>query len=316
VATVNRYGQRTVEFFEEVRAELSAELRTRKCDFTIQTQSIVDGSQPGIPHFIYTDHTHLANLYYQDSMHADCTHANGSRKNAAFIDMRRPSSPQRVRLEITGRALRDFRVADPVRGIGWQYPDTPARISGRGSLRQQGNTFCRNRVGTKGRSATPSSLQRGLKGLPDAKLKIIGCSPDVDLPNCTILGRLPLKEVAKHLPQQPFSACPLAMNRLAWCFLKPSPIALPVIGSPVARCRNSSIENRRQRFLVPLGRCCPSGGATQRTDLHRRRNANALARPVTCAWAVVTRGNAWEPKSQKRIRRELQSAKEPNSQTA
>jgi hypothetical protein len=66
VAAINSYGQRTAEFFEIVHAELRVKLGPLKCEFTIQTQSIVDGSQPGMPHFIYTDHTHLANLYYPD----------------------------------------------------------------------------------------------------------------------------------------------------------------------------------------------------------------------------------------------------------
>src|SRR5690349_17327849 len=34
--------------------------------FTFQTQSLFDASVPGVPHFLYTDHTALTNSYYPD----------------------------------------------------------------------------------------------------------------------------------------------------------------------------------------------------------------------------------------------------------
>src|SRR5262249_45150753 len=34
--------------------------------FSFQMQSLYDTSVPGVPHFIYTDHTHLSNLHYPD----------------------------------------------------------------------------------------------------------------------------------------------------------------------------------------------------------------------------------------------------------
>ena len=34
------------------------------CLFSMQTQSLYDASIDGLPHFLYTDHTHLANLRY------------------------------------------------------------------------------------------------------------------------------------------------------------------------------------------------------------------------------------------------------------
>src|SRR4030042_2598849 len=38
-----------------------------KIAFPFQLQSIFDTSVPGIPNFVYTDHTHLANLWYSQS---------------------------------------------------------------------------------------------------------------------------------------------------------------------------------------------------------------------------------------------------------
>jgi hypothetical protein len=55
------YGRRTPRFFDASRREIQRLLAPHRYDFTLQTQSIEDASQPGVPHFIYTDHTHLTN---------------------------------------------------------------------------------------------------------------------------------------------------------------------------------------------------------------------------------------------------------------
>jgi len=44
----------------------------RSCLFSIQTQSLYDASIDGLPHFLYTDHTHLANLKYPGANGRSC----------------------------------------------------------------------------------------------------------------------------------------------------------------------------------------------------------------------------------------------------
>ena len=50
--------------FHQIRRLLLAHLAGRHAEFafTLSTQSLFDAHLPGLPHFIYTDHTHLANL--------------------------------------------------------------------------------------------------------------------------------------------------------------------------------------------------------------------------------------------------------------
>jgi len=56
---------RTPYIFKTVRRLLKQRLSHQKYLFTFQMQSLFDCSLPNVPHFIYTDHTHQANLYYQ-----------------------------------------------------------------------------------------------------------------------------------------------------------------------------------------------------------------------------------------------------------
>lgn len=57
---------RTPYYFNRLRRELLKRLARKPYVFSFQTQSLWDASAPGLPHFVYTDHTHLANLEYPD----------------------------------------------------------------------------------------------------------------------------------------------------------------------------------------------------------------------------------------------------------
>jgi hypothetical protein len=46
----------------KLHALMRDELDARRHIFSFQTQSMYDTSVPGIPHYLYTDHTHLSNL--------------------------------------------------------------------------------------------------------------------------------------------------------------------------------------------------------------------------------------------------------------
>ena len=50
---------RTTYYLERLRRRLAERLSRRRYLFTLQTQSLFDGSLPGVPHFVYTDHAEL-----------------------------------------------------------------------------------------------------------------------------------------------------------------------------------------------------------------------------------------------------------------
>jgi hypothetical protein len=57
---------RTTRYFKRVKAALSGRLVPGEYAFSFQTQSLFDASREGVPHCVYTDHTHLALLDYPD----------------------------------------------------------------------------------------------------------------------------------------------------------------------------------------------------------------------------------------------------------
>ena len=50
---------RTTYYHDRLRRRLAERLSQRGYVFTLQTQSLFDGSLPGVPHFVYTDHAEL-----------------------------------------------------------------------------------------------------------------------------------------------------------------------------------------------------------------------------------------------------------------
>src|ERR1044071_3434408 len=56
---------RTPYIFRKIRTLIRDKVAYEDYSFSFQMQSLFDGSTPGIPHFVYTDHTHLQNLHYE-----------------------------------------------------------------------------------------------------------------------------------------------------------------------------------------------------------------------------------------------------------
>src|SRR5579872_4045055 len=56
----------TTYTFKRLHLAMRQWIKPGRHAFSFQMQSMYDTSVPGVPHFIYTDHTHLSNLHYPD----------------------------------------------------------------------------------------------------------------------------------------------------------------------------------------------------------------------------------------------------------
>jgi hypothetical protein len=62
---------RTPYIFKQVRQLIGTHISKDRYLFSFQIQSLFDCSVPGLPHFVYTDHTHLENLHYSTNKKAN-----------------------------------------------------------------------------------------------------------------------------------------------------------------------------------------------------------------------------------------------------
>lgn len=223
---------RTEYFFNLVRTKAHTLIQEKNYTFTFQTQSFFDVSFPGTPNFLYTDHTHLANLYYPEfnlkklypkkwinlekSVYRNAainftmsTHVSQS------IYEHYQCSKEKIKNVYVGSNSGPLTIHNNVRynkqnilflGIAWQRKGGPQLIEAFKIVRE---------------------------ALPDATLTIVGCSPKIDIDNCTVIGKVPLSEVNKYYGQASVFCLPTRLEPFGIVFIEAFSNKLPVIASNI-----------------------------------------------------------------------------------
>ncbi|MGR9085954.1 MAG: glycosyltransferase family 4 protein [Gammaproteobacteria bacterium] len=225
---------RTPYVFNMVRQAMLAKLADRNYGFTFQSQSVFDLSLPGVPHFVYTDHTHLANLQYPGFKRERLL-------SRAWIDCEK---------EIYRNASLNFSMSSNIsRSMIEDYgcaPDTVACVyCGANVQAKEDDVFDDSRfakknilfVGVdwqrKGGPVLVEAFRTVLETYPDATLTIVGCNPDIELPNCQVVGRIPLPEVKKYFEQASVFCLPTTLEPFGIVFLEAMAHKLPIIASNI-----------------------------------------------------------------------------------
>lgn len=242
---------RTRYSFESIRRALRRRLTRQEYRFTFQTGSRVDGSVPGIPHFVYTDHTHLANRQYPDP-------PPNWKFSTEWIELER---------EIYHRATRVFTFSSNIeRSLIEDYGVEPAKIRcayagsnlprrPRASARVPGGKtilFVGMEWERKGGPLLVAAFRRVLQEHPDAKLVIVGCAPAVSVPNCEIHGLLPIEEVAVHFQRANIFCMPTRCEPFGIVIVEAMLAGLPVVATRLGALPDL-VQNGVNGFLIESG---------------------------------------------------------------
>ena len=223
---------RTPWFFNRTRKFILKTLSDKDYRFTFQTQAIFDASIPGIPHFLYTDHTHMANLDYPgwDRNHllneSWFKRENQIYANTALIFTMSSNitnslirdydcNPEKVRLVYSGANIR----TDPYE----RFADS--RFAAKNILFVGVNWL------RKGGPDLVESFKLVLKVHPDATLTIVGCSPKVEVPNCFVAGNVGLEEVKEFYNQASVFCLPTLFEPFGIAFLEAMAHKLPIVAT-------------------------------------------------------------------------------------
>jgi glycosyltransferase involved in cell wall biosynthesis len=242
---------RTAYIFRAIKALTSAVLSKDRYAFSIQNQSLFDGSKAGIPHYVYTDHTHLANLRYPD------------------FDRRRLYSARWVELERSvylNATLNFTRNRLAARSIVEDYSCPPDKVVCVFAGSNVGTDFEVNVrkysskrilfVGTewerKGGPELVEAFKRVLEAHPTARLTIIGCSPEVDVPNCEVVGRVPLERLNDWYEGASVFCLPSKLEPYAIVFLEAAAHGLPVVATEMEGAADFVLHGETG-YLVKLG---------------------------------------------------------------
>lgn len=257
---------RTPYLFNSIRrlvAEKYASLAP-SCLFSIQTQSLYDAGIDGLPHFLYTDHTHLANLTYPGA-------SRGQLFSPRWIELE-TSLYHRVRANLVMSAfirdslVRDYH-CDPAKiAIVGAAPNLPPPTSPLDNANYSNQTILFVGIDweRKGGPILIEAFREVQKTLPAARLIIAGASPAIDLPNVEILGRVPLAEVSRLLLRSSVLALPSLREPQGVNAIEALMHGIPVVASNIGALPEM-VQDRKTGLIVPPND--PLALATALTDL-------------------------------------------------
>jgi glycosyltransferase involved in cell wall biosynthesis len=243
---------RTPYLFHSVRrlvAEKYAPLAS-SCLFSIQTQSLYDAGLPGLPHFLYTDHTHLANLRYPG------------------VDPRQLLSPAWIKLEtslyhsvranlvmsafIRDSLIQDYHCDPSTIAIIGAAPNLPPPSTPPDNAAHANRTILFVGIDweRKGGPILIEAFRRVLEKLPDARLIIAGSSPPVAAPNIEVLGRVPLPEISRLLLRSSVLALPSLREPQGVNAIEALMHGIPVVATRIGALPEM-VEHRKTGLIVP-----------------------------------------------------------------
>jgi glycosyltransferase involved in cell wall biosynthesis len=251
-ATVRDSYFRTGYLFRKLHAAMADIVQPERHVFTFQVQSLFDTSVPGVPHFVYTDHTHLSNLTY------------------SFFNPRhlRPQCWLSLERMVYQNAARIFTrshniTADLIRHYA-MLPEKIACVYAGGnvpiaSYYQVANENYANKrilfVGDdwerKGGPILAAAFQKVLRIHPDAHLTIVGANPQLNLPNCTVLGKLTLAELSAHFAQSSIFCLPTLLEPFGVAILEAMLHRLPVVATTIGAMPDMIQEGVTGHMVAP-----------------------------------------------------------------
>ncbi|MGR6779712.1 glycosyltransferase family 4 protein [Moritella viscosa] len=281
---------RTSFYMKRIRLKILKRLAQDQYLFTFQTQSLFDASTDSVPHFLYTDHTHLANLFYPGfdpkQLYRDSwTNAEKQIYHHATINFTMSS-------HVLTSIVEQYRCDphDVVMARCGSHINPPDNV---GYLEQRYEMKNILFVGVdwerKGGPRLIEAFKSVLKVHPDARLTIVGCSPDVDVENCKIVGAVPLAEVQDYYLQASLFCLPTRREPFGIVFLEAFAHKLPVVSNDLGALPDI-VQEGVTGYLV----------GCNDTDLLAQRLITLLSEPHKCkefgsrGYAYFLENYTWE----------------------
>ncbi|MGC1481847.1 MAG: glycosyltransferase family 4 protein [Chthoniobacterales bacterium] len=223
-----------------------------EADFTFQTQSLFDASSPGVPHFVYTDHTYLAGRRYpepRELMPVAAEWRAMERRLYEGADCTFVSSEFAAGSVREDYGVESERVMNVGSGSNVDWPEFVDGSDRRGTV----ILFVGVDWERKGGPELVRAFREVRSAVPGAELWIVGCRPGLSEDGVVERGRLSREETAECYRKADVFCLPSRMDPSASVLAEAAGSGLPVVatavGGNVERVRDGATG-----FLVDAGR--------------------------------------------------------------
>jgi glycosyltransferase involved in cell wall biosynthesis len=223
----------TTYFFKRIKDIVLKHPSKDDFAFVFQAQSLFDARLPGLPHYLYTDHTFLANFTYPDF-------DGKKRRPKAWIELEKQlyqnatlnftRSTNISKSMIEDYGCRPEQVVCIYAGANAQIRDITL---GNDNYSNKNILFVGIDWERKGGPELIEAFKKVLAVYPDAKLTIVGCSPTVDAPNVHIVGKVPVEQVHQYFEQASVFCLPTKLEPFGVVFVEALQYRLPIVGTNI-----------------------------------------------------------------------------------
>ena len=222
----------------------------KNCDFTLQTQSLFDARIAGIPNFLYTDHTYLANCRYNPPR-------STWPASRAWREMEASLYKQARVCFTTSRFAADSIVEDygvPRERVEVIYSgcntDLPPSITRPERLPRR-ILFVGVEWERKGGPVLLEAFNEVRKRFPDVSLDVVGCRPAVSAEGVSIHGRVERALVPSFLEKADVFCLPSLAEPSAAALVEASAFALPVLATRVGGTPERVVDGETGILVAP-----------------------------------------------------------------
>jgi len=233
----------TSYIFKQSKKEINKLAKAYDILFSFQTASLFDGSICGIPHFVYTDSTVLANLYYPNIDKKKVF------KSKAWMKLE-PEVYKNASLNFTFSKIQKKSIVEQ-----YHVDETKVECVFAG-MNKMKNTdsfekdYTKKKIlfagfnwERKGGPVLLKAFEMILNKHPEAELIIVGCKPEISLRNCKITGRISLEELENFYKEATVFCMPSQVEPFGLVYIDAMHYKCPIVASNVGAIPEFVLDN-------------------------------------------------------------------------
>jgi glycosyltransferase involved in cell wall biosynthesis len=215
-------------------------------------QSLFDASVPGVPHFVYTDHTHLENRHYATNGDHNLY---SSRWIALEREIYRNAAATFVRSSNVQRSVVE-EYGIPGDKVNLVYAGSNAKV---GSVKNVNIDYTQPEIlfvgldwKRKGGPDLVEAFKRVHQKCPKARLTIVGAAPELHIPNCEVVGKVSPGELDQFYQRASVFCLPTYLEPFGIAFIEAMTARLPIVATRVGAIPDF-VEDGKNGWLVEPG---------------------------------------------------------------